>query len=144
MNLHDIRTSYGRCVVTREQKLAFYGRILHTLIVSGAPVAERLQEMSEERRLEMIKQALNMTILYAQDPDSFAKDVILSVLNRHIREHGPIDADEITHWKAGVLAAVSASDPKFDSPLEKQWETVLDRVIDLLITHLTRREPVQA
>lgn len=131
-NLHDIRTSYGRCVVTRENKTRFYNRF-HELFVDGHPQIKQLFATTPyERRINVFKQALSMAILYAEDQHGIALDVLDSIKKRHARQSIAITATHYQHWRHSLLTALEECDPKFTPALKAQWQEVLTITTDYL------------
>jgi len=131
-NIDIIKKSYGRCMFTRESKQQFFNHFYQLFLHSDPEIALLFQDTEFEKQVTLLKHAISMSIMFAEDNNDLAKSVLMQTRKSHSRSRKNIKPEYYTFWLDCLMHTFWACDPQFNEALEKSWRELLQITIDYI------------
>jgi hemoglobin-like flavoprotein len=125
IDFNSVKKSYGRCVLTRDAKKRFFSHFYDAFLNSHPAIAPLFANTDFDRQTSILKNAISMTIMYAEKQDELAKDVLTRVRRSHSRERYNVKPEYYTYWLNSLIATLRVCDPDFNEPLEQHWRNMM-------------------
>ncbi|HEY5601649.1 MAG TPA: globin [Gammaproteobacteria bacterium] len=133
IDFDSVKRSYGRCIFTREAKEKFFHHFYDTLLNSHPAIGAMFSNTSWDKQINILKNAISFTIMYAEKQDELAKDVLTRVRKSHSRERHNVEPEYYTHWLNSLVKTLRVCDPNFNDPLEQHWRDMMQISIDYIV-----------
>jgi hemoglobin-like flavoprotein len=132
IDFNSVKKSYGRCVFTRDAKEKFFTQFYETFLSSHSAIAAMFSNTNFEKQISMLKNAVSMSIMYAEKQDELAKDVLTKIRKSHSRERYDVKPEYYSYWLDSLIATLRACDPNFNDTLEQHWRNMMQISIDYI------------
>ena len=133
IDFDSVKKSYGRCVFTREAKAKFFQLFYDTFLNSHPDIGPMFANTDFEKQISMLKNAISMSIMYAEKEDDLAKDVLTSIRRSHSRERYNVKPEYYDFWLSSLVATLHVCDPNFNQELEQNWRDMMQVTINYLV-----------
>lgn len=128
----SVKKSYGRCVLTRATKEKFFSQFYGLFLNSHPEIYAMFEETDFEKQITMLKNAISMSILYAEKTDELAVDVLNKIRKSHSRERRNVKPVYYTFWLKSLIETLWLCDPQFTPDLERHWRDMMQQSIDYI------------
>jgi hemoglobin-like flavoprotein len=132
IDFNSVKKSYGRCVFTRDAKEKFFTQFYETFLNSHSAIGAMFRNTNFEKQISMLKNAISMSIMYAEKQDELAKDVLTKIRKSHSRERYDVKPEYYSYWLDSLIATLRACDPNFSDTLEQHWRNMMQISIDFI------------
>jgi len=133
IDFESVKKSYGRCMVTRQTKDAFFRTFYDKFLKSNSEIREKFKNTQFEKQITMLKNAISMAILYAEKKDELAWDVLTKIRHSHSRSKRDVKPEYYGYWLECLLDTLRECDPQFNVQLEAHWREMLKITIDYIV-----------
>jgi hemoglobin-like flavoprotein len=133
IDFDNVKKSYGRCVFTRDAKERFFTLFYETFLNSHPVFAAMFANTNFDKQISMLKNAISMSIMYAEKQDELAKDVLTKIRKSHSRERYNVKPEYYTYWLNSLIATLASCDPNFNDTLEQHWRNMMQISIDYIM-----------
>jgi len=133
IDFESVKKSYGRCMITRETKDAFFKTFYQTFLNSNADIQEMFKNTQFDKQITMLKNAIGMAILFAEKQDDLARDVLTKIRHSHSRARRNIKPEYYEFWLTSLVSTLEKCDPQFSVQLEAYWREMLQITIDYIV-----------
>jgi len=117
---------------TRESKLRFFSHFYQLFLQSHPEIEALFQHTEFDKQTTILKHALSMSIMFAEDDNDLAKSVLTQTRKSHSRSRKNIKPEYYTVWLNSLMHTFWACDPQFTPSLEKNWRELLQLAIDYI------------
>ncbi len=124
-DVEAVRSSFGRCCVKGD----VIGRFYELFLKSHPDIAPRFANTNFETQKNLLRQGINLAILFAADVPTGAL-AVNRIRETHKQSRLNIPPSLYSFWQKSLLSAVGEFDAQFTPILQRQWETVLRKTID--------------
>lgn len=129
----SIKRSYGRCVLTRAAKEKFFHQFYELFLNSHPDIGAMFENTDFEKQIVMLKNAISMSILFAEKGDELAIDVLGTIRKSHSRERKNVKPEYYSYWLDSLIETLWLCDPNFTPELEQDWRNLMQISIDYII-----------
>jgi hemoglobin-like flavoprotein len=133
ISFDNVKRSYGRCVLTRAAKEQFFHQFYSVFLQSHPDIDSMFSNTKFDTQVSMLKNAINMSILYVEKQDELAIDVLNTIRKSHSRERMDVKPEYYPHWLDSLLKTLWICDPNFTPELEQDWRAMMQTSIDYII-----------
>ena len=133
INFDSVKKSYGRCMITRQSKEKFFQHFYQHFLNSNPEIAAMFEQTVFDKQITMLKNAISMSILFAEKQDELAKDVLTKIRNNHSSRKLNVKPEYYAFWLASLIDTLWACDTQFSEQLESQWRDMMQISIDYII-----------
>jgi len=133
IDFDNVKKSYGRCVFTHEAKEKFFQQFYETFLKSHPDIGALFVSTDFEKQNSMLKNAINMSILYAEKQDDLAKDVLTNISRSHSSKRHNVKPEYYDYWLNSLIKTLQACDPNFNQELEQNWRDMMQISIDYIV-----------
>jgi len=120
-------------MITRQAKDKFFQHFYQHFLTSHPVIASLFEQTVFDKQITMLKNAISMSILYAEKQDELAKDVLTKIRNSHSRRKLDIKPEYYSLWLTSLIETLRACDSQFNAQLEQQWRDMMKISIDYII-----------
>ena len=124
---HDVKVSFGRCLVNGDLIQKFYERFL--LSDPRLPFMFDKTDFSEQR--DLLSHSVNLAILFAGGNEK-GKEGLSKVRKSHSKKELNIPQEMYPLWINSFLETVKEMDTKLDEKVLSEWEEVLNIAVDYI------------
>ncbi|NOZ51543.1 MAG: globin [Gammaproteobacteria bacterium] len=117
---------------TRESKLRFFKHFYQLFFNSHPEIKTLFEHTDFEKQTTLLKHALSMAIMFAEDDNDLAKSVLTQIRKSHSRTKLNIKPKYYALWLNCLMHTFWVCDPQFNQALEKNWRTLLQISIDYI------------
>jgi hemoglobin-like flavoprotein len=128
-----VKKSYGRCMITREAKEKFFTQFYQLFLNSHPEIGPMFENTVFDKQITMLKNAIGMSILYADKQDELAKDVLTKIRNSHSSRRLNVKPEYYDYWLESLISTLQSCDPQFNKELESDWRDMMQVTIDYII-----------
>ncbi|MCI0507440.1 MAG: globin [Gammaproteobacteria bacterium] len=125
IDFNSVKKSYGRCVLTHDAKMRFFRHFYDTFLNSHPAINRLFANTDFDKQISILKNAISMTIMYAEKQDDLAKDVLTKVRKSHARDRYNVKPAYYTYWLNSLIETLRVCDPNFNEPLEQHWRDMM-------------------
>ena len=133
IDFKSVKKSYGRCVITRETKDAFFQTFYRKFLASHPAINEMFKHTKFDKQITMLKNAISMAILFAEKEDDLARDVLSKIRRSHSRSRQNVKPEYYTLWLNSLVDTFNECDPQFSVQLEADWRELMQVTIDYIV-----------
>ncbi|WP_455206469.1 globin [Kaarinaea lacus] len=133
IDFNSVKRSYGRCVFTRDAKEKFFTHFYEVFLNSHPMIGLMFKNTNFDKQISMLKNAVSMSIMYAEKQDELAKDVLTKIRRSHSRERHNIKPEYYTYWLNSLIETLRVCDPNFTDTLEQNWREMMQISINFII-----------
>ena len=133
VNFDIVKRSYGRCVITRQSKEKFFQHFYTHFLNSDPTIRKMFERTVFEKQITMLKNAISMSILFAEKQDELAKDVLTGIRNSHSRRKLNVKPEYYSLWLNSLIDTLKNCDPQFNQQLEAEWRAMMQVSIDYIV-----------
>lgn len=133
IDFQSVKKSYGRCMITRETKEAFFNTFYSKFLNSNPAIAQMFKHTKFDKQITMLKNAISMAILFAEKQDDLARDVLTKFRRSHSRARINVKPEYYEFWLNSLVDTLRECDPQFSVQLEADWRDMLQVTIDYMI-----------
>ena len=133
IDFDSVKKSYGRCVLTRAAKEKFFHQFYELFLNSHSEINSIFVNTDFDKQVTMLKNAISMSILYAEKREELAIDVLNKIRKSHSRERKNIKPEYYTYWLESLMGTLWLCDPHFTPELEQHWRDMMQSSIDYII-----------
>ena len=124
---HDVKISFGRCLVNGDLIQKFYEHFLDS--DPRLPFMFENTNFSEQR--ELLSHSINLVILFAGGSEN-GKQGLSKVRKSHSKKELNIPPEMYPLWINSFLETVKEMDEKLDEKVLGEWEEVLNIAVDYI------------
>lgn len=124
---HDVKISFGRCLVNGDLIQKFYERFLDS--DPRLPFMFENTDFSEQR--ELLSHSINLAILFAGGSE-VGKEGLAKVRKSHSRKELNIPPEMYPLWINSFLETVKEMDDKLDGKVLGEWTEVLNIAVNFI------------
>jgi len=132
IDFNSVKKSYGRCVFTRDAKEKFFSQFYDTFLSSHPAIAAMFNNIDLEKQISVLKNAISMSIMYAEKQDELAKDVLTKIRKSHSRERFNVKPEYYAFWLDSLIHTLKVCDPNFSDAIEQDWRDMMQISIDYI------------
>lgn len=129
IDIEQVKRSFDRCAAHGDIIDDFYKIFLD----SHHDIKPRFDHTNFDSQKKLLLQGLDLTIMFASD-QPVGRIGINRIKKSHCRAVLDIPPDLYPYWKKSFLTAISVLDPEFSDELKEQWDWVLQKSIDYIIS----------
>ena len=129
IDIEQVKRSFDRCAAHGDIIDDFYKIFLD----SHPDIKPRFANTNFDSQKKLLLQGLDLTIMFASD-QPVGRIGINRIKKSHCRAVLDIPPDLYPYWKKSFLTAISVLDPEFSDELKEQWDWVLQKSIDYIIS----------
>lgn len=133
IDFNSVKKSYGRCVFTRDAKEKFFTQFYDMFLNSHPAIGKKFSNTNFDKQIVMLKNAISMSIMYAEKQDELAKDVLTKIRQSHSHQRYDVKPEYYSYWLDSLIATLRACDPNFNDTLEQHWREMMQITIDYLV-----------
>ena len=133
IDFESVKKSYGRCMITRETKDAFFKTFYEKFLNSNAEIREMFKSTQFDKQITMLKNAISMSILFAEKQDELARDVLTKIRHSHSRARRNVKPEYYEFWLIALLDTLKECDSHFSVQLEAYWREMMQISINYII-----------
>ncbi len=126
MDPNAVSNSYGRCL----RKSNFYDRFYEIFMATDPRIAPMFANTDFKKQKELIKQGVNMTLMFGVGNNPTAEHVIERISKSHSASELNVSPDLYRFWLDSLMKTVAEFDPEFSAELEKAWRLQLAPAIE--------------
>jgi len=132
IDFNSVKKSYGRCVFTRDAKEKFFTHFYDIFLCSHPAIAAMFKNISFDKQISVLKNAISMSIMYAEKQDELAKDVLTKIRKSHSRERFNVKPEYYDYWLQSLIDTLKVCDPNFSDTIEQDWRDMMQVTIDYI------------
>ncbi|MGD8559940.1 MAG: globin [Gammaproteobacteria bacterium] len=129
----SIKRSYGRCVLTRAAKEKFFHQFYELFLNTHPDITALFEHTDSDKQIVMLKNAISMSILFAEKGDELAIDVLSKIRKSHSRERKDVKPEYYNYWLDSLIKTLWLCDPHFTPELEQDWRNLMQISIDYIV-----------
>ncbi len=133
IDFESVKKCYGRCMITRESKEAFFTTFYEKFLNSNADIREMFKNTQIDKQITMLKNAISMSILFAEKQDELARDVLTKIRRSHSRAKRDIKPEYYQYWLESLVDTLKECDSHFSVQLEAYWREMMQISIDYIV-----------
>lgn len=133
IDYESVKKSYGRCMVTRETKDAFFTTFYNKFLSSHPAIGQMFKHTKFDKQITMLKNAISMAILFAEKQDDLARDVLTKIRRSHSKTRKDVKPEYYSYWLNALLDTLRECDPQYSVQLEADWRDMLQVTIDYIV-----------
>ena len=139
INIELVKKSFDRCAAKGDIIGDFYDIFLE----SHPDISPQFANTNFVQQKKLLLQGLDLTIMFATD-EPVGKIGINRIKKSHCKTALNITPELYPYWKQSLLRAISELDPEFSDKLKEQWDLVLQKSIDYIISGYEEHPPATA
>ena len=124
-----VKKSFDRC----SNKNDIIGEFYNVFLDSHPDIKPRFANTNFVEQKKLLLQGLDLTIMFATD-EPVGKIGINRIKKSHRKAELDIPPELYPYWKESFLHVISELDPEFSPELRQQWDLVLQKSIDYIIS----------
>lgn len=90
------------------------------------------KNISFDKQISVLKNAISMSIMYAEKQDELAKDVLTKIRKSHSRERFNVKPEYYDYWLQSLIDTLKVCDPNFSDTIEQDWRDMMQVTIDYI------------
>ena len=120
-------------MITRQSKEKFFQHFYQHFLNTNPDIRKMFEQTVFDKQITMLKNAISMSILFAEKQDELAKDVLTSIRNSHSSRKLNVRPEYYSLWLNSLVETLRVCDSQFNEQLESQWREMMQISIDYIV-----------
>jgi len=129
MDINEIRSSYGRCII----KPSFLDDFYDSLLKSSPLIKKKFETVDMKAQKDLLRHGLSYLIMYSNASES-AVNKLNKLGKTHNRSNLDIQPWMYEKWMDALLKTIKKHDRNISNELISKWKDILTKGIDHMVS----------